>query len=121
VDTIVVVDDDQVFGRLLATVLDLEGYRVVIVTTPEEVVPTVREVEPALVLMDIHIRNADTLGALWDLKHDEVLRHTPVIMTSGMDRAAECLETGADTFVLKPFAPSELVAVINELVARLRG
>jgi DNA-binding response OmpR family regulator len=121
VDTIVVVDDDRAFGQLLTTVLDLEGYRAVIVTTPEEVVPTVRKVEPALVLMDIHIRNRDTLGALRDLKNDEALRRTPVIMTSGMDRAAECLDTGADSFLLKPFSPSELLAEINGLIARARG
>ena len=120
-DTIVVVDDDQVFGELLATVLDLEGYRAVIVTKSEEVVSTVREVKPALVLMDIHIRNNDTLGALRDLKHDEVLRRTPVIMTSGMDRAAECLDCGADSFVLKPFGPAELIAEINELIAQVSG
>jgi DNA-binding response OmpR family regulator len=120
-ETIVVVDDDRVFRQLLATVLDLEGYRPVVVTTPEEVIPTVREEEPALVVMDIHIRSKDTLGTLRDLKGDEVLRGTPVIMTSGMDRAAECLDAGADSFVLKPFRPSHLLTQIRELTARVRG
>jgi DNA-binding response OmpR family regulator len=120
-ETIVVVDDDRVFGELLATVLDLEGYRPVVVSKSEEVVPTVREEEPALILMDIHIRNQDTLGVLRDLKCDEVLRDTPVIMTSGMDRAAECLDAGADLFVLKPFRPSELMAQVRELTAGVGG
>jgi two-component system response regulator BaeR len=121
VETIVVVDDDMVFGQLLATVLDMEGYRAVVVTTPEEVVPAVRAEEPALVLMDIHICNRDTLGALRDLKRDEVLGDTPVIMTSGMDRATECLDAGAESFVLKPFCPSDLLAEISELITRVRG
>ena len=120
-ETIVIVDDDRIFRQLLTTVLDLEGYRAVAVTTPEEVISTVREEEPALILMDIHLRNADTLGALRDLKRDEALCDTPVIMTSGMDRAAECLDAGADSFVLKPFRPSELLAQIRALTTRVGG
>jgi CheY-like chemotaxis protein len=81
-ETIVVVDDDKVFRELLATVLDLEGYRPVVVGTAQDVVPTVREEEPALILMDIHIHKEDTLGVLRDLKSDDVLRDTPVIMTT---------------------------------------
>jgi DNA-binding response OmpR family regulator len=118
VETIVVVDDSQVFAQLVSKVLGLEGYRPVVVTTLDDVVPTVREEEPALVLMDVHILNRDTLGTLRDLKGDEVLRHTPVIMTSGMDRGAECLEAGADSFVLKPFRPSELISEIREHITR---
>jgi DNA-binding response OmpR family regulator len=121
VDTIVVVDDDQSFGQLLSRMLGMEGYRAVVVTTPEEVVPTVREEEPVLVLMDIYIRNEDTLGTLRDLKGEESLRNTPVIMVSGMDRAEECLQSGADRFLLKPFRPSELFDQISELIGQVQG
>jgi CheY-like chemotaxis protein len=95
--------------------LGMEGYRAVVVTTPDQVLSTVRDEEPAVVLMDIYIRNEDTLGALRQLKSDDFLRHTPVIMASGMDRAAECLEAGADRFLLKPFRPSDLLTQISEL------
>jgi CheY-like chemotaxis protein len=116
-EAILVVDDDRVFRQLLSTVLDLEGYRPVVVSKPEDVLPTVRREEPALILMDIHIRNQDTLGVLRDLKGDEVLKSTPVIMTSGMDRSGECMDAGADSFVLKPFRPSELMTQIEALIA----
>ncbi|MGD2145017.1 MAG: response regulator [Anaerolineae bacterium] len=114
-ETIVVADDDRVFRQLLATVFDLEGYRAVVVTTPEDVVPTVRREAPAVVLMDIHFRSQDTLGALRELKGDQALSEIPVIMTSGMDRADECLAAGADAFLLKPFRPSEMLAKIRDL------
>ena len=85
-------------------------------TAPEEVIPTVREEEPALILMDVHIRNQDTLGTLHALKCDEALSHIPVIMTSGMDHARECITAGADAFVLKPFRPSEMLDQIADLI-----
>ncbi|MEA3375325.1 MAG: response regulator, partial [Chloroflexota bacterium] len=113
--TIIVVDDDKVFRELLATVLELEGHRAIGVTDPTGVTDTVRREEPALVLMDIHIGNQDTLGVLRELKSDEALRGVPVIMTSGMDQRHECLQAGADAFVLKPFRPSEMLTIIKEL------
>ena len=116
-----VVDDDEVFGRLMSTVLDLEGYRPVVVKTVEDVVPMVREEGPALVLMDFYIHDQDTLAVLGELKQDPVLKDTPVILISGSDRSAPGLEAGADSFMAKPFRPSELLAEISGLIAGSEG
>ena len=114
--TIVVVDDDQVFSGLLKTVLELEGYQVELVPNPDDVVPAVRRIEPALVLMDVHTGHGDTLDVLRGLRSEEKLRRVPVVMTSGMERSAECLDAGANRFILKPFRPAELVALVAELI-----
>jgi two-component system OmpR family response regulator len=117
-NTVVVVDDDQVFSGLLKTVLELEEYKVTVVPWPDDVVPTVRQVMPVLVLMDVHTGRGDTLGVLRELQADEALKDVLVVMTSGMDRSAECLAAGADDFVLKPFSPSELLTKIADLIAK---
>jgi len=117
-NTVVVVDDDQVFSGLLKTVLELEGYQVIVVPWPDDVVPTVRQVMPVLVLMDVHTGRGDTLGVLRELRTDEASNNVLVVMTSGMDRSAECLAAGADDFILKPFSPSELLTKIADLIAR---
>ncbi len=118
--TIVVVDDDRVFRELLTTVLELAGHEAIGVTSPEAIAATVGREEPALILMDIHIGNQDTLGVLRQLKSDKALSGIPVIMTSGMDRRQECLDAGADVFVLKPFRPSEMLAEIEALTQPAR-
>lgn len=117
-NTVIVVDDDQVFSGLLKTVLEFEGYKVMVVPWPDDVVPTVRQVMPVLVLMDVHTGHGDTLDVLRGLRADEALNRVLVVMTSGMDRSAECLAAGADDFVLKPFSPSELLTKIADLIAR---
>jgi DNA-binding response OmpR family regulator len=75
-NTIVVVDDDQVFSGLLRTVLELEGYQVVIVPWPSDVMPAVRRVMPVLVLMDVHTgRVAGTAGGRdveWGVGRDDL-------------------------------------------------
>ena len=117
-NTVVVVDDDEVFSGLLKTVLELEKYQVVVVPWPDDVVPAVRQVMPMLVLMDVHTGRGDTLGILRELRADETLKGVSVVMTSGMDRSAECLAAGADDFILKPFSPSELLAKVADLMGR---
>ncbi len=113
---IFVVDDDKVFRELLTTILDLEGYQSVVLSDPDKVVSTAREITPALILMDVHISHGDTLPILKTLKTDENLRNVPVIMASGMDRSDECLAAGADKFILKPFRPAEMLGVIADLL-----
>lgn len=115
-NTILVVDDDKVFTTLLKTVFELEGYQAVVVNSQEDVVPTALQVKPALVMMDVHVSQGDTLGVLRELRADETLKAIPVVMTSGMDRSAECLTAGADLFMLKPFRPSELMTRVADLI-----
>jgi DNA-binding response OmpR family regulator len=111
-----VVDDDNTFSTLLKTVFDLEGHQSVSVSNQADVIPTARQIKPALVLMDIHVADGDTLDALRGLRADEELKAVPIVMTSGMDRSAECLAAGADRFIFKPFRPSELLEMVEDLL-----
>ena len=115
--TVLVVDDDQLFGNLMRTVFELEGYQAVVVPDPKDVLGKIREVSPALAVMDVHVGSGDTLGVLRELRADASLNGLPVVMASGMDRSAECLAIGANTFLLKPFRPSELLKVVADLLA----
>jgi len=116
VNTILVVDDDKTFRGLLKTVLELEGYQTVIVSHLDDVMPGARRARPMLTLMDVHVSHGDSLGVLRELRADEALKAMPVVMTSGMDLSAECLAAGADAFLLKPFRPSELLTMIEDLI-----
>ena len=119
-DKIVVVDDDQVFCGLLKTVLEFEDYQVIVESNPDVVAPMMRRMDPkpTLVLMDVHSDEGDTLDVLRELKSDETLKSIPVVMTSGMDRSAECQNAGASAFLLKPFRPDELIRLVADLVDR---
>ncbi len=116
--TVLVLDDDRTFTGLLKTVFELEGYQAAIISDPNDLMPTVRQIKPVLLVMDVHAGCGDTVGVLQELKSDETTRTIPVIMTSGMDRCDECLRAGADTFILKPFRPSELLQLVEELLGK---
>lgn len=114
--TVLVIDDDKTFTGLLKTILELEGHQAEILTSPDHIVATVCRMQPALVLMDIHIGQEDTMSILEELTTNELTKRIPVLMTSGMDLADQCLGAGAAAFVLKPFRPSELLATIANLI-----
>jgi DNA-binding response OmpR family regulator len=113
---VLVVDDDKTFTGLLRTVFELEGYQAVVVSSADGVLPAARASKPVLILMDVHAGQGDTLSVLRELRADEALKSVAVVMVSGMDRAEECLACGADRFLLKPFRPSELLAVVSDLI-----
>jgi len=66
--------------------------------------------------MDVHVGRRDTFDILREIRSDDDLENVPVIMTSGMDHSADCLEAGAKAFIMKPFRPSELLSKVREVI-----
>ncbi len=113
---IMVVDDNTVMLGFMTTLLDLEGHTAVTVSQPEDILPVARAEQPEAILMDVHLAEQNTLDILKGLKNDPELRMIPVIAISGMDLQLECQMCGADDFVLKPFAPHQLLERLNQLL-----
>ena len=114
---IFVMDDDRLFTELLRTVFELDGYEAVIIANPDDLLPTVREAMPAVILLDVHLSTMDTFDLVREIRADETLQSIPVVMTSGMDLRVESLDAGANTFLAKPFRPPELLDLVASLVA----
>jgi DNA-binding response OmpR family regulator len=116
VTKVLIVDDDRATSSLLKTVFEMEGFHAILCPDPEHVLSTVRRDKPDLVFMDYHLAEIESLPILEEIKGDEILKRTPVVMTSGLDRSEECEQAGADSFVLKPFRPAELMAEIRAVL-----
>lgn len=111
-----IVDDDQTMVKLLRTLLELDGYEVVHTASGSTVVPMTRSERPDVLLMDVHLADADGFDLLRQMRADAALASQKVIMTSGLDFGAKCIETGADSFLQKPYSPDQLSARIRELL-----
>lgn len=115
---ILVVEDDRATSGLLKTVFEMEGYKPIVCADPQRVVDIVRQDRPDVIFMDVHLADTESLPLLEEIKRDEEIKHIPVVMTSGLDRSLECKEAGADSFLIKPFRPSTLVAEIQAALER---
>jgi DNA-binding response OmpR family regulator len=112
---IALIEDDAIMLSLLQTLLELEGYKAVAIkgNTVGELCSRLLEENPSVALIDIHVYQLNGLDLLKKIRRDEKLKGLPVIMSSGMDYSHQCLEAGADHFILKPYMPDDLIKLIR--------
>ena len=111
---LLIVDDDATMVSLLKTLLELDGFEVTPATNPDRALESMRQLRPDLVIMDVFMNSRDGLELLRQVRASADLGQLPVIMTSGMDVSDRALDAGADGFMLKPYSPSELIAMIRQ-------
>lgn len=110
---ILIVDDDHTMAGLLKTLLELDGYDVVHEMQEGSLVSTVRSEKPDVILMDIFMIDSDGLELLAELRAEEDLADTRIVMTSGMELSEQAAAAGADAFLLKPYTPDQLISAIR--------
>jgi CheY-like chemotaxis protein len=112
-----IVDDDRTMNSLLQTLLELDGFAVVLCPRGGDVLPTATAQKPDVILMDVHIGDADGLDILRHIRQHPELKALPIVMSSGMDREDECLAAGANAFVLKPYPPDQLSDTLKKVLS----
>jgi two-component system response regulator MprA len=116
---ILVVDDDPRITDLLRRILAYEGYSVAIAASGSEALNRSLERPPDLVVLDIMLPGMDGLEVAQRLR--TAGDNVPILMLTARDAVADRvkgLETGADDYLVKPFAPDELVARVKALLRR---
>lgn len=116
---ILVVDDDPRITDLLRRVLAYEGYSVAIAVSGNEALNRSLERPPDLVVLDIMLPGLNGLEVAQRLR--AAGDNVPILMLTARDAVADRvkgLETGADDYLVKPFAPDELVARVKALLRR---
>jgi len=115
---VLVIDDDPGVTDFLRRGLSYEGYAVDVASSGREGLDSARERPPDLVVLDIMMPGIDGLEVCRRLKAGG---DVPVLMLTAKDRVAdrvEGLDTGADDYLVKPFAFEELLARIRALLRR---
>jgi two-component system response regulator MprA len=116
---ILVVDDDPRITDLMRRILAYEGYSVTIARSGTEALARSLEHPPNLVVLDIMLPGLDGLEVARRLR--AAGDNVPILMLTARDTVADRvkgLETGADDYLVKPFAPEELVARVKALLRR---
>ncbi|GIK39385.1 MAG: DNA-binding response regulator [Chloroflexota bacterium] len=119
--TILVADDDQKLLKMVRRTLIYEGFQVVTAENGREALAKLEVQTPDLVVLDWMMPELDGLELLHHLRvaGDEV----PVLILTARDAVedrVQGLDRGADDYLIKPFAPSELLARLRALLRRTR-
>lgn len=118
---ILIVDDDPAMREFLSALLDQAGLPTCQAATGEKALADARRERPRLVLLDVRLPGVSGYEVCRGLR-ERYGEQLPIVFISGervepFDRAAGLL-LGADDYVVKPFAPDELIARVRRLVTR---
>jgi two-component system response regulator MprA len=115
---ILVVEDDARLAATLERVLAAEGHTVAVVGDGMEALRRARERPPDLAILDVMLPGLDGIGVCRRLR---ATAQFPILMLtalSGTDDRVRGLDSGADDYLVKPFAYQELLARVRALLRR---
>jgi two-component system response regulator MprA len=117
---ILIVDDDKLLTTMLRRTLSLEGWSVAVANSGTEALPLLTTPGAELAILDVAMPGMDGFEVLRRLR--AAGSTIPVLMLTARDAVEDRvagLELGADDYLIKPFAPEELVARVRALMRRL--
>jgi len=122
------VDDDPDIRLFVITVLEENGYTALAASNGEEGIKIIREEKPDLVILDVLMPRQSGVKMYREVKTDDSLKNTPVIILSGIARrtflrSQEALtEFGSENvpepeaYLEKPVEPEELAEMIKKVI-----
>jgi len=120
--TILIVDDDVKLLKMLQRTLTYEGLLSVTAANGLEALKQVDAYHPEIIILDWMMPKMDGLEVMQQLRAEN--NRAFILMLTARDaieNRVEGLESGADDYLIKPFAPPELVARVHALLRRIEN
>ena len=117
-ESILIVDDDEVFCRTLKDILQARGYRVETEIDPGMVMDHMEKNYKLVVILDLKLGNTDGLDVLKDIRARYPSK--PVVLVTGYgrdmtDSIEKGFEIGAYTCLYKPFETDAMIGIVEEI------
>ena len=121
--TVLIVDDDADMVEVLATRLQRQGFATLVDLTGRHAVEMARQMQPAVVLLDLRLPDTDGLTICQALSDDPLTADIPVIVVSGMERpdvVRAARSAGSRFYLRKPYDPNALLLLIEHTIEQTR-
>ena len=122
---VLIIDDDPSLRRLVQVVFERDGFDVSVANEGSEGVHLALMSPPNIVILDIMMEGLHGFEVCKMLRANSSMRRTAIIIVSGKSYKPDidkAMELGADSYVVKPFSPKELLEIavqhMNERVSR---
>ena len=121
--TILIAEDEKDIRELIKFSLTFAGFKVVTACNGQELIDTVKamEIKPDLIMSDVRMPQKTGYEACTEIKAVPELEEIPVVFLSAKGQESEIqtgLNSGAYEYILKPFAPEELIKRVTDIVNR---
>ena len=121
---ILIVEDDMFMQSVLKQYLS-NGYEIEACDNGLEALSFLQEdIDnlPDLIISDLNTPGLNGLGLITQIKAGDLFDHIPIMILSGEENTEmriQCLDAGADDYVVKPFNPRELESRIKVILRRI--
>jgi two-component system, OmpR family, response regulator len=118
--TVLIVEDERDTNDILASLVKARDFVPVQLYSGAQVAEAVLRHAPDLILLDLMLPDLDGFTICHDLKKNRETNLIPVIMVTALDDAshrAQGVRVGANGYLLKPFTPDQLYAVMDKALA----
>ncbi len=118
---VLIAEDERDIRELITFTLRYAGHEVIQAANGEEALALTREAVPDLIMMDVRMPKMTGYEACRLIKADDKIKHIPVVFLSAKGQETEIqtgLEVGAADYILKPFAPDQLIKRVSEILGR---
>jgi len=118
---ILIAEDEPDIRELVAFTLRFAGHEVTTTANGEEALQQASQIVPDIIIMDVRMPKMTGYDACRAMKADVVLKDIPVVFLSAKGQDSEIqagLDAGAEEYLLKPFAPDQLVERVKNILAK---
>ena len=117
--TILSVDDSASIRQLVTFTLQKEGYKILEAVDGKDALAKAKGAAVDMVITDLNMPNMDGIELIQALRSDPVFKFTPIVMLtteSAMNKKEAGRQAGATGWIVKPFKPDQLIAVVKRLL-----
>ncbi|MFA6397080.1 MAG: response regulator, partial [Sulfurimonas sp.] len=115
-ESVLIVEDDNVYSNILLQKVNELGYKGLIAATGFEAISMANKFQPHAILLDIHLPDFDGWEVLRLLKNDTNTRHIPVKIISADEPNLLAKRMGAVNFIQKPNNEEGISEIIQSIM-----
>jgi len=119
---ILIAEDEKDIRELIVFSLTFAGFEVVPAVDGQDAVEKALEAKPDLIMMDVRMPRMTGYEACAKMKTMDEIKDIPVVILSAKGQESEIqtgLNAGAYEYILKPFAPDELIQRVKDIISSL--
>lgn len=117
--TIMTVDDSASVRQMVVFTLSEAGYGVIEAIDGQDALAKLNGLPLHMVITDLNMPNLDGIGLIKALRARPAFKFVPIIMLtteSQVEKKQEGKEAGATGWIVKPFKPEQLLAVVKKVL-----
>lgn len=117
--TVLIVDDSPTEIHKLSSMLEKNGYNVLVAENGEDGAEVVRREQPDAILMDIVLPGVNGFQATRQLSRSKETEHIPVIIVTTKDQETDKvwgMRQGAKAYLTKPVSEKHLIGALQDVM-----